>query len=1517
MDRQRLRELAYQWSRTDTATISQGQMDRWLNEAGDSFARDVGGLTQDVTFTGDGARRSFDLPASTADVQTVYYLDAQEWPLREGDSTNGHSLDVLRDPDFEYGAAGNRPDYWAVEQRVPPKLWLDAVLDTGRQIKAVIRVSTVTFGPADTDVPVLPDEYHEALALHAAAWAARAQFDEGIAQERLRQYNRLTARYQQERGSKEPSGMTLADVPGEIYDVGRSTLGGISLQASMRTDDVDVYNNVKRILMGAPGVDITADDHARTLTIHVAGTNPTAGLTPSQLLTLQGAVQVDSITQSGRSITFASSGGGTANFDTPGITVQDEGVRPPGTDVNEVETLDFRGSGVTATQQGTVATITVTQPTGPPPAEHTDALYHVDTAPAITGFGEGDIIDVGGVLHVLASATGNGDLHGTAAQIDSNYLGVIVIPHATHQGSWSDPAIRAEFTWAPEAENIPLARLRLPRTAFMAAPPGTLYVQFRSADNTSDVQMTRDTSRDTGSGTGSTATGVYAWDSGATGVRIPDDTVGEAFLVVVSEASFGGAPLEFHEADRWQPLAGGGTARTADAIKELARDAVAAALIKGSPRGDVAYSSVDDDDEIIGTLRDGVVEADNLDVDTAAKQSEIRTAINAEGQLTAGAGIALSARQDGGRTIALDSSELRGRVGGQLDARTTFNQLPLDRSQDYRIEAVEYFRPHVFRLDWDGSSTPPNYQGSFEVREGITLEVEYTRRASGGQYAGRFSLVRTPRSTEDTLATLFEDGAINTMLLRISDSEEGVRAATELELPISDDAAITNSLAFVSNVQQTDPPLLASGTGSVWVEVNFRYTDGGEVTGWAHSTPDDISTGRPNGVAIDPSTPTDVWVSKFSTVDLYRGGSVVAGRRLSVPRCQGLAHNGTDLFVSTESYAGGEIRRYAGGRAYTAGASNLSWADQAAANPSNTTRGAIATDPDNPNDLYVFYADLNIRCFTYNGSAFTRAAAKDITPAQLGNPPGGILEGGSISGGILYALTGPGDGSQSSAGVVVALRLSDKTVLPNSGVSAATLNSGISARWTPIGLAVHGALMRVADNRPAGGGIFTFRGTATPATTYVEGYEFRTLAEDAIKAAAREDHVEDVTGTATELTVTKRNAAGAQSTATIPLPAGTDFDQPPGDTEHDFDILIRERVPGTPQTKAVTFAQGSTTGLYEAVAPFDGIAEIAYDNRSGGANENRYLVQPTAAVGGSVPKTLRVNANDYPLAPVGGATPVFRTPPVQSADGIAPGQLTRQVDLQYQDNTWANGSGETTVFRTLDREALHRAATGAPSVTSVPVAPTLGQQVNLLVPDTIDGYGVLDAGFSEAGHYAGWFNGTPDVGSLTGAPGNYVDGLFTYTAAAQANVRGTTRYIRNATETRTPTGVRINGRLFSLTLVAGGNHIYTLDNAPANLIQDGGQYAVQVEFGPPAAKLYPDITLQPGVIEWTGAFWRVAPGQWTMEQIQAWFYAWARAGNTDRIPSAKLPQEDLTQAEYDALVTAGTVQSDTTYYIVG
>ena len=326
-------------------------------------------------------------------------------------------------------------------------------------------------------------------------------------------------------------------------------------------------------------------------------------------------------------------------------------------------------------------------------------------------------------------------------------------------------------------------------------------------------------------------------------------------------------------------------------------------------------------------------------------------------------------------------------------------------------------------------------------------------------------------------------------------------------------------------------------------------------------------------------------------------------------------------------------------------------------------------------------------------------------------------------------------------------------------------------------------------------------------------------------------------------------------------PAG--FDAPRGDTGHDFEILIRERVPGAATAKAVAFVEDRVqASLYRAAAPFDAVTSITFDGRTGQSNRNRYVVHVASdlAVGGGIPAKLKVGAYVYGLTAgtSDDGTAVFVTPVVDASERVDDANLTRSLDLQYADGSWANGSGAKRVMRTLNREALQRAAGGAPEVTHLPRSPARDQRVRLLAADTISGSGLLEAGLSAAGDFAGWRSDSPAAGSLSRAPRG-IASLGSYLQSADAALRNKTIWARAPNSGKTPQYVWINGRRYGVTaLGASHRHYWSVNGADGSTFVAGRTYAVQFQWtdGRP---VYGRITFAPGDYTWNGRRWGFTP----------------------------------------------------------
>lgn len=337
MTRRELRNLAYQLSQTDEGAVSAADMDTFLSTSATAFARDVGGLHDDIAIQGTG-QRWYLLPAGTTVVRGAW-MEGQRRPLIEGDSTNGFPLNVARDPSF---GAASVPARYVVEQAVPPIIWFDAPIRLGETVNLAVGSSVVRFDPAETAEPAMPAAYHEALAFGAARYAAMAMRDEGVAAERHRQFGNLVARFQAERVTKQPGGLTLSAAPRSLGAVAGRVFGMVAAPAGGGAlDRGALYALLKEVLQASSTVRIEADDPRFTLTLSMVG-----GLTTADRDVLEGAVQLDSIRLSDRDLVFGTDGGRSQSVTTPGITVADEG-HDLGTG-DTVAKLNLTGAGVTA-----------------------------------------------------------------------------------------------------------------------------------------------------------------------------------------------------------------------------------------------------------------------------------------------------------------------------------------------------------------------------------------------------------------------------------------------------------------------------------------------------------------------------------------------------------------------------------------------------------------------------------------------------------------------------------------------------------------------------------------------------------------------------------------------------------------------------------------------------------------------------------------------------------------------------------------------------------------------------------------------------------------------------------------------------------------------------------------------------------------------------------------------------------------------------------------------------------------
>ena len=189
------------------------------------------------------------------------------------------------------------------------------------------------------------------------------------------------------------------------------------------------------------------------------------------------------------------------------------------------------------------------------PTAETNFLGPLDAAPSTTGFRIGDLLNVNGDLLELVSSTDDSNIiRGIGAAAGTNYIGVRDnVTSLTDVGQFTDSTYRGEFLWrVVESTSLALQRGRFDRRIWSGAPPANLYFRFVDATGfVSDLIMARNTSFDTGSGTGPSAVGTYGYSNAPTGVGI-ETPAGTAFsLLVFTDPGFS-VPLAVHRINRWE-----------------------------------------------------------------------------------------------------------------------------------------------------------------------------------------------------------------------------------------------------------------------------------------------------------------------------------------------------------------------------------------------------------------------------------------------------------------------------------------------------------------------------------------------------------------------------------------------------------------------------------------------------------------------------------------------------------------------------------------------------------------------------------------------------------------------------------------------------------------------------------------------------------------------------------------------------------------------------------------------------
>ena len=184
----------------------------------------------------------------------------------------------------------------------------------------------------------------------------------------------------------------------------------------------------------------------------------------------------------------------------------------------------------------------------------------------------------------------------------------------------------------------------------------------------------------------------------------------------------------------------------------------------------------DADDHVDAAIKAGAVTPTKLAAGDAAAKQGLRDAIGASAQLTAGTGINITDDPDGRKRVA--ATNPRARAGGDLATDEKFAQAALDQVHEWSLEAIRKTDPHVIvRLVYDDSAQ--EYRGTFPLSAdgSETARLRYVRVGTRGNTdAGKFLVTTYPVNTSRTLANLFDNGAVDTLIVQVGPTAE--RAAT-------------------------------------------------------------------------------------------------------------------------------------------------------------------------------------------------------------------------------------------------------------------------------------------------------------------------------------------------------------------------------------------------------------------------------------------------------------------------------------------------------------------------------------------------------------------------------------------------------------------------------------------------------------------------------------------------------------------------------------------------------------------
>ncbi len=161
-------------------------------------------------------------------------------------------------------------------------------------------------------------------------------------------------------------------------------------------------------------------------------------------------------------------------------------------------------------------------------ASDSSTLARRTALPATTGFNDGDLINLSGVIYELVANTEDANI----------YRGAIASNAGGQTGYFGD----ATFRWQTASPNN--IRAFFDKTALTQSPPAKLYIRFHSGNAYDSLVLDR------ASGQDSSSDYAYVHEPGSAGLDV--NTVGAAFdLTVYSDSNYSVAQA-IHSASRWE-----------------------------------------------------------------------------------------------------------------------------------------------------------------------------------------------------------------------------------------------------------------------------------------------------------------------------------------------------------------------------------------------------------------------------------------------------------------------------------------------------------------------------------------------------------------------------------------------------------------------------------------------------------------------------------------------------------------------------------------------------------------------------------------------------------------------------------------------------------------------------------------------------------------------------------------------------------------------------------------------------